>query len=710
MRNENYGNGAGSGSGCLNKLFRGAAISIGVIVGLFIIVVIVAVAVEPSSNDGSTATPTREPTLTPTPALPITPSAVLTAPPTPSLTQTSTPIPTREPTLTPTPALPITPSAVLTAPPTPTGEPTLTPTAAAEPSGNSAAEEYVVQAGDTLRTIAEQFGTTIDSLVEANEIDNADLIRTGQVLLIPPSTTTAGIRERAVLVALYNATGGPHWKDNRNWLSDAPIGQWRGVTTVDRGRVTRLDLRDNQLDGEIPPELGRLTNLTELDLGRNQLGGEIPPELGRLTNLTELDLGRNQLGGEIPPELGNLTNLTGLGLYMNQLGGEIPSDLGRLTNLTWLSLVGNQLRGEIPSELGNLAKLTQLYLQENQLRGCIPERLRDVFHNDFSGLGLPFCGTESPTPTVASDLTPTPTATPALIKMALTDLLDEYDQNKVRANTLLRYQQNGKRPVSTSGYISRIEELYSVVTPAQERYSPLELYCYYADTKAALHLTKGQFVSIAGRIRGMDEYSSVVHMIECEFEGIQLESYPKVSIVSLRENVVQVFCVQEASLFGVVTLSSENKGTGVIIDAENGVILTVHHVVADENDCTKIEVELSGSTSRITATTLKHCASIDRARLRIFPGALASQSFQPIYRASAPAQIDQEVYFLGYGPGRLRMETGVVKKIWGKDIVTDAYAVPGDSGSPVFDENGHLLGTISSGNRSDRTVFTGDEC
>ena len=40
--------------------------------------------------------------------------------------------------------------------------------------------------------------------------------------------------------------------------------------------------------------------------------GEIPPELGGLSNLQRLDLHDNQLTGEIPPELGGLSNLTGL--------------------------------------------------------------------------------------------------------------------------------------------------------------------------------------------------------------------------------------------------------------------------------------------------------------------------------------------------------------------------------------------------------------
>ena len=89
-----------------------------------------------------------------------------------------------------------------------------------------------------------------------------------------------------------------------------PIGEWFGVTTDDNGRVTELRLGDNQLSGEIPPELGNPVYLAEmLDLGGNQLSGEIPPELGNLAKLQLLWLGSNQLSGEIPPELGNLGKL-----------------------------------------------------------------------------------------------------------------------------------------------------------------------------------------------------------------------------------------------------------------------------------------------------------------------------------------------------------------------------------------------------------------
>ena len=55
--------------------------------------------------------------------------------------------------------------------------------------------------------------------------------------------------------------------------------------------------------------------------------GEIPPELGRLSNLTTLSLSSNGLTGAIPPELGGLSNLTTLSLRSNGLTGCIPEGL-----------------------------------------------------------------------------------------------------------------------------------------------------------------------------------------------------------------------------------------------------------------------------------------------------------------------------------------------------------------------------------------------
>ena len=56
----------------------------------------------------------------------------------------------------------------------------------------------------------------------------------------PPLAQTSPETDRAALVALYNATGGPNWRRNNNWLSDVPISEWEDVGTDGNGRVTVL--------------------------------------------------------------------------------------------------------------------------------------------------------------------------------------------------------------------------------------------------------------------------------------------------------------------------------------------------------------------------------------------------------------------------------------------------------------------------------------
>ena len=82
----------------------------------------------------------------------------------------------------------------------------------------------------------------------------------------PPAASGSAETDREALVALYNSTDGENWDDSENWLSDAPLSEWGGVYTDDDGRVTWLELNYNRLIGEIPAELGSLSNLTYLYL------------------------------------------------------------------------------------------------------------------------------------------------------------------------------------------------------------------------------------------------------------------------------------------------------------------------------------------------------------------------------------------------------------------------------------------------------------
>ncbi len=184
--------------------------------------------------------------------------------------------------------------------------------------------------------------------------------------------------DRAALLAPYEATDGPNWVDNENWLTDAPLGDWYGVVTDGQGRVVSLELYENGLTGTIPAELGNLANLERLWIFTNNLSGPIPSELGSLLNLKYLTLNTNNLSGPIPPELGSLPHLVSMSLGANYLTGPIPPELGRLQNVERLHLGSNRLSGSIPPELGEMHRLRVLGLAFNHLEGAIPSELGDL--------------------------------------------------------------------------------------------------------------------------------------------------------------------------------------------------------------------------------------------------------------------------------------------------------------------------------------------
>ena len=220
------------------------------------------------------------------------------------------------------------------------------------------------------------------------------------------------IRERAALTALYDATGGQDWKTNDGWLSDDPHDQWLRVTTDEDGRVTRLDVGSNQLNGQIPTELGDLSNLKLLFINDNELTGVLPHSLSGLSALESFRFHNNSglcapideafqtwlqglasvIGSSCAPE-DSLNDREVLVQLYNALDGEnwrnntnwltelpirewhgVTNDAsGRVTGIL---LESNGLAGEIPAELGSLSNLKRLELGNNQLTGEIPRGAR----------------------------------------------------------------------------------------------------------------------------------------------------------------------------------------------------------------------------------------------------------------------------------------------------------------------------------------------
>ena len=233
------------------------------------------------------------------------------------------------------------------------------------------------------------------------------------------------------LAALYDATNGPNWTNKTNWQSAAPLGEWYGVTTDADGRVTELNLEDNNLNGTLPPTLGGLANLKTLNLAFNTaLSGPLPQSI---TGLTLESLRVEGTAVCAPPQAkfqawlnergisgSTDVNLSGLFQTLSNESSDGPGiarctdtrvdyytlvELHKATNgpnwddktnwqsaaplgewygvttdasgrVTELSLSDNNLRGPLlHAALGQLTKLSNLNLSGSQLTGEIPPEL-----------------------------------------------------------------------------------------------------------------------------------------------------------------------------------------------------------------------------------------------------------------------------------------------------------------------------------------------
>lgn len=155
-------------------------------------------------------------------------------------------------------------------------------------------------------------------------------------------------QDRSILAELFNSTAGHAWSDKTNWLSDAPLNEWYGVSTHD-GRVVSLDLPNNNLTGPLPAALADLTSLLTLHLPQNKLTGPIPADFGSAPRLRDLFLADNELSGPLPEALGDAPSLEYIVLSRNRgLRGPLPLSFDRLS-LQMLLLEGTALC--LPSSL-----------------------------------------------------------------------------------------------------------------------------------------------------------------------------------------------------------------------------------------------------------------------------------------------------------------------------------------------------------------------
>ena len=185
-------------------------------------------------------------------------------------------------------------------------------------------------------------------------------------------------------------------------------GHLSDILSANMTNLLSLHLAFNKLSGEIPGEriLAKMNSLVKIQLCC-QLGkgftGEIPKDIGNLTQLQVISLGENRLNGLIPKSIAklkklwfldlesatflsggfenlyNLSSLRYMHLSFAGLNGTLPDEFGLyFPAMIECLLPGNRFTGSIPGTLGNMTNLRYLNLARNKFSGTIPKSIGSV--------------------------------------------------------------------------------------------------------------------------------------------------------------------------------------------------------------------------------------------------------------------------------------------------------------------------------------------
>ena len=283
-----------------------------------------------------------------------------------------------------------------------TGRPTLSPT-----SAPTTVRETIL--ADMLKEVIPELAPAAFTAGTDQHRAFGWLVDTDPLQLTPDGTPAMDRRilQRYALSTLFFATEGDTWGNKNNWLSGDECGfqggpGWFGLGCNDVGEVRAIAFDDNNLFGDLPPELSILTAVENLVIKNNKdLTGTIPLEVGTMTELRQLALYNNDHTGEIPvtiydnllhlvylnlqdnrltgqlrPEVGQLSSLKKLILFNNELEGPVHSlHIANIDELEYLGLSGNKFSGSIAHQIGNIPSLEYLYLDNNRFTGTLPTKL-----------------------------------------------------------------------------------------------------------------------------------------------------------------------------------------------------------------------------------------------------------------------------------------------------------------------------------------------
>ncbi|CAA0814732.1 Probable receptor protein kinase TMK1 [Striga hermonthica] len=161
------------------------------------------------------------------------------------------------------------------------------------------------------------------------------------------------------------------------WTGPDPCA-WKQVQcSRGDGRVTRIQIGNQNLRGTLPPSLNNLTSLQVFEVQGNQLTGSLP-SLSGLSSLQSLLLSNNNFTSIPADFFDGMTSLQDVYLDYNPLESwAIPDGLRNASTMQTFSATSTNIIGPLPDFFGpeTFSSLTTLRLAFNNLEGPLPSAL-----------------------------------------------------------------------------------------------------------------------------------------------------------------------------------------------------------------------------------------------------------------------------------------------------------------------------------------------
>jgi len=194
--------------------------------------------------------------------------------------------------------------------------------------------------------------------------------------------------QRYVLATFFYSTLGEDWTSQTDWLGDRDECSWYSRSSRSPcdsfDTFQNLEMDYNNLKGELPPELGLLSDSLERIILRggpsSHIAGRLPSELGYLKKISHFYIPGNHISGSLPSELGEWSSLKQMDISDNRFTGTLPRSLfANAVALEIMDIGNNRFSGALPKEVGSMQSCQRFNMADNLLSGAIPTEIGNLW-------------------------------------------------------------------------------------------------------------------------------------------------------------------------------------------------------------------------------------------------------------------------------------------------------------------------------------------